>query len=163
VYQTADWLHQITMFPDDTKQQVFSGKAMTSSQFATQDTADEHTHSSSVTCDDKTVPMTLNTTALVSETRSEAPDQYTPDNVQHGLPDVVGSTTHSTEFVNVSHLAQATAATDVNDDELMENGNGLFPGGRTADEQNLEVDVCPASVPKQGFMLCHTIQTLTLR
>jgi hypothetical protein len=151
------------MFPDDTTQQVLSGKAMTSSQFATQDMTDEHTHSSGVKYDDKTAPITLDTTALVSETRSEAPDQYTPDNVQHGLPDVVGSTTHSAEFVNVSHLAQATAATNMNDDEIMEDGNGLFSGGRTAEEQNLEVDVCPASVSKQGFMLCHTMQTLTLR
>jgi hypothetical protein len=53
------------ILPDDTKQQVLSGKAMTSSQLVTRDTTDEHAHSSGVTCDDKTVLMTLDTTDLV--------------------------------------------------------------------------------------------------
>lgn len=138
---------------DDTKQQDLSSKAMTSSQFAMKHTTDEHTHSLGVTCDDKTAPTTFDTTALISETRSEAAGQYT---VQHGLHDAIGSTTHSAELANDSYQVQATAATDINDDELMESGNELFPGGQTADEQNLEVDVCPASVSKQGSMLCYT-------
>lgn len=118
---------------DGTKQQELSGKAMASSQFATQGTADEHTPG--VTCDDKTAPTTFDKTALISGTGFNPPNRYMPDDIQHGLGDVDGSTTHSAELANDSHQVQ------VNGNELIENDNGLYPSGQAADEQNLEVDV----------------------
>lgn len=145
------------MSSDNTKHQEFSSKTMTRSQPTTQNTTDENTPSG------ETAPTTFNTTALISETQPEPPGRYMPDKVLHSLLDAAGSIAHSAELASDSYRVQATAATDMNDGELIENGNRPFSGGQTADEQNVEADLCPAPVPRQGHMLCHTRQTLTLR
>ena len=56
----------------------------------------------------------------------------------------------------------ASAPVDAdNRDEQIDNGDGLFPG-QTADEQNLEVDVCRISCLKYDHVLFNAEYKLTL-
>lgn len=47
-------------------------------------------------------------------------------------------------------------------DDLIDNGDALFPGGQTAHEQNLEVDVCCLTHLDGGFMLAQAEKRLTM-
>jgi hypothetical protein len=60
------------------------------------------------------------------------------------------------------HTTPAQYQTASTDDGLINNGDALFPGGQTADEQNLEVDVCCLTHSDGGYMLAQAEKRLTV-
>ena len=77
----------------------------------------------------------------------EAPPVYhgtTSDNNLHNSPADADLTNRSSETQNGSFQAPTRdeAFDGPEDDQPMANAPALYPGGQTADEQNLEVDVC---------------------
>jgi hypothetical protein len=59
------------------------------------------------------------------------------------------------------HTTPVQYQTDGAGDALIDNGDALFPGGQTADEQNLEVDVCCLAHSDGGYMLAQAEKRLT--
>jgi len=66
----------------------------------------------------------------------------TSDNNLHSSSADVGLTSQPSETQSSSLQAPTGDEAGPDDDQSMENTTALYPNGQTADEQNLEVDVC---------------------
>lgn len=109
----------------------------------TQDPTDEPSYGQSATGDSQTEPIALDPAVSNTETRPDTHTEYPTPAAQHGVATGPVSTTQPAEVENNLTGLQAPSQSE---DHNAPDGNdaGLYPNGQTADEQNLEVDVCRA-------------------
>lgn len=94
---------------------------------------------------------------------SNQTNQANPGDSATDLTPVVQDETneHTDTFGGTGYTALAPNPTAGTNDEPNDDGDALFPG-QTADEQNLEVDVCCLTGSKDGYLLDHAEKRLTL-
>lgn len=77
---------------------------------------------------------------------------YQPGNPGDSATDL----TFGGEGLADTHAAIAQGPSTGIDNERHGHGEGLFPGTQTADEQNLEVDVCIKPIIDTSWLTCET-------
>lgn len=104
----------------------------------TQDPTDEYSHSHAAPADAQTGPAALDAAVSNVESRPAVHAEPSTDSAIHGVDDDAGLPSQFADVQNSTAQVGTAPLTDANED-------GLFPNGQTADEQNLEVDVCRAT------------------